>query len=122
MVVAVIRVVQEVDVAWADPIAEELVHGPDGPGDRAHVDGHMLGLGDQSALGIAERRREVAARVEDLGVRGPEHGLAHLLDDGLQPVLDDGDGDRVDAIAHERPSLARSILLDRPGPAQGAAA
>src|SRR5439155_13996076 len=43
-------------------------------------------------------------RVQDLRIGGPEHRLAHLLDDRFEPVLDDGHGDAVElgksSIAH----------------------
>ena len=49
---------------------------------------------------VGDRGGEVAARVEDLGVGGAQHRLAHLLDDGLEAVLHHGHGDGIDAIAH----------------------
>ena len=60
------------------------------------MNGHVFGLGGEAALAIEDRRREVAARVQDLRVGRPQHGLAHLLDDGFETVLDDGDGDSVE--------------------------
>src|SRR5262249_5418172 len=113
-----------------DAAAEELLHGPDRPRDRAHVDRDVLGLGDEPSLRVAEGGGEVPARVEDLRVRGAQHRFAHLLHDGLEPMLDDRDGDRIDSLAHgsrllrrmSRVALdARSMLLDASGPAQGAA-
>jgi hypothetical protein len=41
-----------------------------------------------AAVEVADRAREVAAGIEDLRVGGAQHRLAHLLDDGVQPVLD----------------------------------
>ena len=103
MVVPVVGVVQEVDVARTDAVAEELADRADRPRDRAHVDRHVLRLGDQAPLGVADRGGEVATAVEDLGVGGPQHRLAHLLDDGLEAVLDHGDGDGIDG--RLRPTL-----------------
>ena len=44
---------------------------------------------------VAERDGEVARGVEDLRVGGPQHRLPHLLDDGAEPVVEDGEGDGV---------------------------
>ena len=96
VVAAAVGVVEQIDVAGMDAALEEVVHRLHRPGQRADMDRHVLGLGDKPALGIAERGGEVAARIEDLRVGGPQHGLAHLLDDGAQPVLHDGDGHGVD--------------------------
>ena len=100
VVAAAVGIVQQVDVAGAYPALEELVHGPGRERQRADVDRHVLGLGDQPPVGIAQRGREVAARVQDLRVGGAQHGLAHLLDDGAKAMLDHGDGDRIDGMAH----------------------
>jgi len=49
----------------------------------------------QAPAPVEYRGREVAARVEDLGVGGAEHRLAHLLHDRFETMLDDGDRDRI---------------------------
>jgi hypothetical protein len=95
-----IGIVQQVDVARPDPPLEGLVHRLGRERQRADVDRHMLGLGDQAPVRVAQRGREVAARVEDLRVGGAQHGLAHLLDDGAKAMLDHRHGDRVDGRAH----------------------
>ena len=100
VIAAPIGIVEQVDIARTDRALEEIVHGPGRIRQRADVDRHMLGLRDQATLGVAQRGGEVAARIEDLRVGGPQHGLAHLLHDGVQPVLDHGDGDRIDDNAH----------------------
>ena len=100
MVAAAVGIVQQVDVARPDAALEELVHRLGRERQRADMDRHMLGLGDQPSVRIAQRGREVAARVEDLRVGRAQHGLAHLLDDGAKAVLDHRDGDRVDGLAH----------------------
>ena len=66
-------------------------HGAHGPGHGAHVDRDVVGLGDQAAARVGERDGEVPGRVEDLGVRGSQHGLAHFLGDGGEPGLQNGD-------------------------------
>src|SRR5262249_53539809 len=62
------------------------------------MDRHVLGLGDQAAVEIADRHREIAARVEDLRIGGAQHRLAHLLDDGMQPMLDHRGDDRIGGV------------------------
>ena len=99
MIAAVVGVVEQVDVARPDPVAEGVVHRFCRPRQGADVDRHVLGLSDQPALGVGECGREVPARVDDLGVGGAEHRLAHLLGDRMQAVLDDRDRDRVDVLA-----------------------
>ncbi len=95
VIVAVIRVVEEEHVARLDAALEEVGDGRDRPGQGAHVDRHVLGLGRESPLAVEDRRREIAARVEDLGVGRSQHGLAHLLDDAFEPMLDHRDRDAV---------------------------
>ena len=89
MVVAVVGVVQEIDVAGLDPALERIAHRLHGPRDRAHVDRHVLGLRDEPCPRITERRGEVSARVQDLRVGRAQHRLAHLLHDGLEPMRQD---------------------------------
>ncbi len=94
-----------------DAALEEVGHRRDRPGQGAHVDRHVLGLGGQASLSVEHRGGEVAARVEDLRVRGAEHRLAHLLHDGLEAMLDDRDRDRIrrhDCLLREASSLYRS--------------
>jgi len=100
MVAAPVGVVEQVDVAWADRTLEKLMHGPGRIGQRADMDRHVLGLSNQTTFRIAQGGREIAARVEDLGVGGAQHGLPHFLDDGAKAMLDHGDGDRIDGKAH----------------------
>src|SRR5437667_10758269 len=64
------------------------------------MDRHMLGLGDQPAVEVTDRGREIAARIEDLRIGGAQHCLAHLLDDRQEAMLNDGDGDGIDAVLH----------------------
>ena len=98
VVAAVIGVVEQEDVALVDVVAKELGHRLRRKGQGADMDRHMLGLGDQPAVEVADRGREVAARIEDLRIGGAQHRLAHLLDDRQQAMLDDRDDDRIDAI------------------------
>ena len=59
-------------------------------------DRDVVGLGDQAALPIDQGNGEVPRRVEDLRIGGAQHGLAHFLGDGVQPVLQNRDGDGID--------------------------
>ena len=98
MAAAEIRIVEQEHVARMHVVAEELDDRFGRPGQRPDMDGDMFGLRHQDTVGAADRGREVAARIQDLRIGGPQHGLAHLLDDGAEPVLNDGDGDRVDGV------------------------
>ena len=102
VVAAVVGVVEQEHVARPDVAAKVVVHRPRRPRQRADVDRHVLGLGDQAPFGVAQRGREIAARVDDLRVRGAQHRLAHLLGDRMQPVADHRDRDRVDAVLRVR--------------------
>ena len=103
MVAAVVRIVQQEHVARMDVVAEELGDRLRRPGQRADMDRHMLGLRDQPPAQVADRGGEVAAGIEDLRIGGAQHRLAHLLDDGVQPVLHDRDGHRIDGVSHTLP-------------------
>ncbi len=107
MVAAVIGVVEQEDVAGIYVAGEEVAHRARRPGQGADMDRHMLGLGDEAAVEIADAGREIAAGVEDLRVGGAQHRLAHLLDDGEEAMLDDRDGDRIDGLHQLAPSDAR---------------
>ena len=96
MVAAVIRIVEQEHVTRMDVAREELGDRLGCPGQRADMDGHMLGLGDQPAAQVTDRGGEIAAGIEDLRIGRAQHRLAHFLDDGVQPVLHDRNGYRVD--------------------------
>ena len=119
VVAAVVGVVEQIDVARADRAAKAVVHRFRRPGQRADVDRHVLGLRDQAALGIADGGREIAARVDDLGVRGAQHRLAHLLGDRVQAMLDHGDRDRIDLDAAAHRTLVPGADLPKTGPHYG---
>ena len=99
MIAAVIGVVEQKDVARMDVAGEELGHRLCRVGQGADMDRHMLGLGDQPAVEIADRGREIAARIEDLRIRCAQHRFAHLLDDRQQAMPDDRNDDRIDDIS-----------------------
>src|SRR4030095_14429627 len=62
----------------------------------------------ETSLGVEDRGGEVAARVQDLRVGGAQHGLAPLLHDGFESMLDDGDGDGVGSHARNYTCLRAS--------------
>ena len=92
-----IRIVEQEHVARMDIGVEEFGDRARREGERADMDRHMLRLGDQPPVEIADRGREIAARIENLRIGGAQHRLAHLGDDRQQPMLDHRDDDRVDA-------------------------
>ena len=116
----VVGVVQHEHVARVDVVPEGVEGRDRGGGHRPHVDRDVLRLGDQLALRVGDRGREVAARVQDLGERGAEHRLSHLVHDADEAVLDHGHGDRIGGVAgcgHEMLRWWRATggRLDRPG-------
>ncbi len=70
VIVAVVRVVQEEQVAGGDPSLEEVGHRRHRPGQGPHVDRHVLGLRGEPPLAVEHRGGEIAARVQDLRVGG----------------------------------------------------
>jgi hypothetical protein len=93
---AVVRVVQEEDVTLMHVVPERLAHRKHAGGQRPHVHRDVLGLGDELSVRPADRGREVPARVQDLGERGAQHRLPHLLDNPDQTVLHHRHRNRVD--------------------------
>ena len=97
-----IGIVDDEQVAFMHILAEAGRNRLRRPRHRAHMDRDMLRLRNQPAVAIADGGGEVARRVENLRIGGAQHRLAHLLDDGRQPVADHGDGDRVEIARHRR--------------------
>ena len=95
MAAPMIGIIQQEDVALVDIVAKKFDHGLHGPGQCAHMDGNMLGLGDQSAFGTANGGGKIPAGIHDLGIGRSQHGLAHFFGDGNQAVLNDGSGNRI---------------------------
>ena len=119
-----IGVVHQEQVALVDVVAEIVRDRLRRPGHGADMDGDVLRLRDKLALPVDHGGGEVAAGIQDLGVGGAQHRFPHLLDDGGQPVLDDGRGDRIDlaicGLGHARSlmrSIRNSILRRRTAPA-----
>src|SRR5438128_11521978 len=79
MVIAVVGVVQEIDIAGLDPALERIAHRLHGPRDRAHVDQHVLGLRDEPCPRITKRRGDVSARVHELRAGRARARRAHML-------------------------------------------
>jgi hypothetical protein len=50
---------------------------------------NVIGLRDQPALRVADREREITARIEYLRIGGAKHGFAHFGHDTAQAMLDD---------------------------------
>ena len=102
VVAAVIGVVEQKHVARMDVGAEELGDRAGGEGEGADMDRHVLGLGDEAPIEVADRGREIAARIEDLRIGRAQHCFAHLGDDRQQAMLDHRNGDGVDRVCHDR--------------------
>ena len=111
VVAAVIRIVQQEYIARMDVVPEEFGDRLRGPWQGADMDRHVLGLRDQAAVQVADRGGEIAAGIKDLGIRGPQHRLAHLFDDGVQSVLHDRDGYRIDGVGQALPPRIAAITI-----------
>ena len=106
---AAIRIIQQIDIAGRR-IRESRRQRLSRPGHGADMDRDMVCLRDQAASRVDQRDGEVPRRVQDLRVGGAQHRLAHFLGDGIQPVLQHGDGDRV---GHAR-IVAHSCAYGKP--------
>src|SRR6266699_2809638 len=62
----------------------------------------VIGLRDQAAACVANCERKVAAGIEDLRIGGAKHGLAHLLHDRTEAVLNDRTCNGIDFCGHSR--------------------
>ena len=92
---AEVGIVEQKNVARGDVISEVIQNGTPGYRQRANVHRDALTLSNKPALTIQDCRREVPARVQDLGERCAEHHVHHLYGDRLQPVPNYGQSDRV---------------------------
>ena len=95
-----VRVVQEDHVALLR-LGKSLLGGFQRPRQSADMDRDVIGLGNQTAAIVANGDREIAARVQDLGIGGAQHRLAHLGGNRAQPVPDHGLRDRVEGTLDE---------------------
>ena len=111
MAAAAIGVVEQVDGLGVG-IGHSLHQCLGGPGHGADMDGDMVGLGDQTASRVDQGDGEVPRRVEDLRIGGAQHGLAHFLGDGVQPVLQNRDGNGIDHAGRMSRAAARREVRD----------
>ena len=107
------RVVQDRDVTGTER------HGGDrrahGQRRRPQVDGNVRRLRDQPAAGVEQRAREVTSLLDVGRQRRAAEDDAHLLRDGRQTLI--GDGER-DGVHQPRPSTSpavRSTCRRQPG-------
>jgi hypothetical protein len=79
------------------------------------MDWNVICLSYEAAMPINQRNGKIARGIEDLRIGGAQHRLSHFLGDGVQAVLQNGDGDWVDHIG----MLPYSSLLGKAaGPSQ----
>ena len=91
---APIWIVQQIDIVRRG-VGETFGQRLRRPGHRADMHRNMVRLCHQPAPRIDQRDGEIPRGVQDLRVGGAQHRLSHFLGDGVQPVLQHGDGDRV---------------------------
>ena len=101
VVIAVVRIIQDEHVTLVDVTGKGLGNTPDGKRQGAHQHRDVRGLCHQAQFLVEHGGDKVARLGEDGRARGAQHGLADLLADGIEPVADDGNPDRVDgAVFH----------------------
>ena len=88
-------------------------HRGDRVGHRAEVDGDVLGLHHQLAVGVEEGGRAVVALLDVGRVGGADQRRAHLIAGGAQAADQDLERDRVEAVAAHRATSARDRAVRR---------
>ena len=104
---AVVGVVEDVDVAAADPAGVALDHHLDGLAHGAEVHRHVRGVGDQAAVGVEDRAGEVEPLLDVDRVRGGLQAHAHLFGYRHEQVVEDLQHHRVGGRADVRPVRPR---------------
>ena len=95
---AAIGVIDRKDIPGVNVAVKLLQHGLalEVQGSHVHRD-VAAALHDRIALGIAQRRGEIA-RIDDKRVAGTQDLLAHQIDAGGEGVLQDYEGDRIESV------------------------
>ncbi len=93
---ALVGIVHGHHVAGPEIAGELGEHARHRVGDRAQVLGDGLGLRDHAAARVAEGGRVVHHVLDDLGARGADDGVGHLVDDRVERALHDGQRDGID--------------------------
>ena len=91
-----IGIVEDEDVAGPDAVGEAVDDDIHRVRHRAEMQRDGLGLAEDPAVAVAERRRIVEHVADDRRARGAHHRPGHVVDDGVERALDDREGDRVD--------------------------
>jgi hypothetical protein len=99
---AVVRVVQHEHVARLDAPGVLADHGLDRLAHRAQVHRHVRRVGDEVALGVEQRAREVQPLLDVHRVRRVLQLQPHLLGDVHEQVVEDLQHHRVDRRADRR--------------------
>ena len=112
---AVVRIVHHDDVAGVEIARELAQHALHRVGHRAEMLGDGPGLGDEQTVGVAQGRRVVHDVLDDLGARGADDGIGHLVHDGVEGALDDRERDRIDLhdgrlVSVRLPKASRAIV------------
>jgi hypothetical protein len=109
---AVVRIVERVHVAALHRPGVPRDHGLDRLAHRAEVDRHVRRVGDQVAVGVEQRAREVEPLLDVDRVGGVLQLQAHLLGDVHEQVVEDLEQDRIDARAGGATNGARRRPLE----------
>ena len=88
-----VGVVHNVEVAGVDAAVELAEDGADGAWEGTDVEGDGEAHGDGLPVAVGEGGGEVHGVLDDAGVSGAEDGECHLVDEGVEGVSDDLEGD-----------------------------
>ena len=104
---AAIGIVVHDDVAGADGFAargERPLDAADIAGDRARLQRRAhLAFAELVAVGVRQRGAEILGFADDARIAHAHELVAHLDRDVFERALDDGGGDRIDAVGRRRP-------------------
>ena len=97
---ALVRIVQNNGIAWRQVVAVILQHHAHGLRYGPQMQRNGLRLGNHVTRRIANGRGIIHHILHDFRSRGANDVIGHLVDDGIEAVLDNGEGDGIDRGGH----------------------
>ena len=102
---ALIGVVDDDRIAFGQVVAIARQHRGHGLGNGPQMQGDGLGLYHHAAMPVADGGRVVHHILDDLRARGAQHGVGHLIGNGVHGVFHHGKADRVEPGFQARPGF-----------------
>ncbi|MDT4824984.1 hypothetical protein FQZ97_582520 [compost metagenome] len=100
---AFIRVVEDDHVAGGYIVGEAIHDHVHRVRDSAKVQRYRFRLGENATLAIAQRHRVIQHIAYDRRTSGAHHGVGHVVNDGVERVLDDRKSDWINvSISHDK--------------------